>query len=37
MTHSSLASLLDLDLLPGEPPLVQADPGASDGTSASRG
>jgi len=34
MTHSSLASLLDLDLLPGEPPLVQADPGAPDGTSA---
>ncbi len=34
MTHSSLASLLDLQLTPGEPPLVRADAGAQDGTSA---
>jgi alpha-ketoglutarate-dependent taurine dioxygenase len=34
MTHSSLASLLDLELTPGEPPLVRADAGAQDGTSA---
>jgi alpha-ketoglutarate-dependent taurine dioxygenase len=34
MTHSSLASLLDLDLRPGEPPLVRAAPGALDGASA---
>jgi alpha-ketoglutarate-dependent taurine dioxygenase len=34
MTHSSLASLLDLDLPPGEPPLVQAALGAPDDASA---
>jgi hypothetical protein len=34
MTHSSLASLLDLELTPGEPPLVRADAGARDGTGA---
>ncbi len=34
MTHSSLASLLDLKLTPGEPPLVRADAGARDGTGA---
>ena len=28
MSHSSLASLLDVDLLPGKPPLVRADAGA---------
>jgi alpha-ketoglutarate-dependent taurine dioxygenase len=31
MTHSSLASLLDLELAPGEPPLVRADAGTPDG------
>jgi len=34
MTHSSLASLLELELTPGEPPLVRADAGGQDGTSA---
>jgi alpha-ketoglutarate-dependent taurine dioxygenase len=34
MTHSSLASLLDLELTPGEPPLVRADAGAPDGAGA---
>jgi hypothetical protein len=34
MTHSSLASLLDLELTPGEPPLVRADAGVRDSTGA---
>ena len=34
MTHSSLASLLELELTPGEPPLVRADAGVRDSTGA---
>jgi alpha-ketoglutarate-dependent taurine dioxygenase len=34
MTHPSLASLLDLELTPGEPPLARAGADARDGTSA---
>src|SRR5690242_12178421 len=34
MTPSSLASLLDLELTPGEPPLVRADAGMPDGAGA---
>src|SRR2546423_11000965 len=34
MTHSSLASLLDLELTPGEPPLVRAGAGTREGTGA---
>ena len=34
MSNSSLASLMDVELQPGKPPVVRAETGAPDGSSA---